>query len=126
MTDVPKLTTTVNYDELSPDIRNVVRMLREYGFDTTDSGDGSRFAAGDEQGYPVPMVAIKVSPADLVSETDRLLALLRLKRIPVTAPGPELGFEVCIEASYEPCSGLGLIVLTGLDDTLLAQKSILR
>lgn len=31
----------INYEELDPGIREIVRRLRELGWDTTDSGDGA-------------------------------------------------------------------------------------
>lgn len=34
--------TDVNYDALDPGIREIVRAIRAAGFDTTDSGDGSK------------------------------------------------------------------------------------
>jgi len=40
---------TIDYDEIDPGIRDVVRRLREAGYNTTDSGDGvTKFAEGGE------------------------------------------------------------------------------
>lgn len=47
---------TLNYEEMDPGIRDVVKALNEAGFETTDSGDGSK-AATDEDAFAFPHVA---------------------------------------------------------------------
>lgn len=49
----------MNYDELSPGIRHLVRALNEHGFETTDSGDGTNFKEGMECSVPYPMVVVQ-------------------------------------------------------------------
>jgi hypothetical protein len=47
----------MNYEDLDPGIREVVRMLRDAGFNTTDSGDGvTKVALGHEGVMTVPHV----------------------------------------------------------------------
>ena len=36
---------TIDYETISPGVRRLVRLLTAYGFNTTDSGDGSTHAA---------------------------------------------------------------------------------
>lgn len=56
--------TFPGYDELDPGIRDLVRFLRErHGFNTTDSGDGSKAATMD-CAMPFPHVVIKIDGDD--------------------------------------------------------------
>lgn len=57
---------------LSPGIRDLVIRLNSLGFYTTDSGDGSNFAAGMEGALPVPMVAVKTTRLDFFQDSHRL------------------------------------------------------
>lgn len=64
----------IDYDKLSPGIRQLVRQLRQDGFETTDSGDGSSHAAGMEGALPFRHVFIKCdTPAMMLIDT-RFLA----------------------------------------------------
>lgn len=58
-------------DKLDPGIRELVLRLREHGFRTTDSGDGSKFGT-TEGALPFPHVVMVAHPETLVLETDRL------------------------------------------------------
>lgn len=82
-----------DYEQLDPGIRGIVRLLREAGFETTDSGDGvSKPGAGvvDNDGVMEVMdlahVAATVSIDTMRSEADRLQMLL--------------GADWVVEASY--------------------------
>jgi hypothetical protein len=118
---------TVAYDELDPGIRQVVRWLNDNGFDTTDSGDGkTKFVAENpmECAQPFPNVAIETTPATLVSQCDRLAALLREKGIevrPMGWDGPEEPGLVNFQGFYDPSisTDKAYIALTGLDDQTL-------
>jgi len=76
------------YESLSPGIRKLVRKLNEWGFDTTDSGDGTNYKEGMECAVPYPMVVILLDreKRDPFEETDRLTKLL-------TDAGVEIGSE---------------------------------
>ena len=94
-----------DYDEVSSGIRGAVRFLRERGFCTTDSGDGSNHLAGMEGAMEEPMVACVAHPHDLLAEADRLHLLLvehGLKRIH-------------IQASYDPADEIGTLLIVGRD-----------
>jgi hypothetical protein len=96
---------------LDPGIRQTVKWLQDNGFVTTDSGDGvsktEAIATGEALGFP--HVFMMCSPDTLFVEAHRLYDLLRGKNL--TSPQ--------VEASYSPADGIALLLLTGLDDTLL-------
>lgn len=93
-----------NYDELDPGIRHVVRLLRSYGFETTDSGDGvsKRTALDDLDPFdrevwlitdgvlPFPHVAASTDVREMVSEAERMAEVL--------------GEPWVVEASYSTAS----------------------
>jgi hypothetical protein len=66
---------TIDYDELNPGIRDLVRELREvHGLNTTDSGDGvTNVEAGMEGALEEKHVFILVQLVDMI-ETTRTLA----------------------------------------------------
>ena len=78
----------VDYDELSPGIRDLVRELNDLGYETTDSGDGTNYQEGMECALPYRHVIGIIPPEKDVREfTDTLQ-----DRYP----------EARIEASYAP------------------------
>ena len=106
----------IDYATIDEGVRDVVRWLNEYGFPTTDSGDGTKdmACALDE-----PMVAITASPGDMVLVADRLRGMLDdigIECVPVAAqplPMPQ------IQASYDPTSGIATVVILNLRDEML-------
>lgn len=65
---------------LDPGIRDVVKLLREHGYATTDSGDGvSKPEGWHESGeaMPYPHVACTTESATLRADSERLVELLR-------------------------------------------------
>lgn len=131
-------------DGLDIHIRRTVRWLRRLGFRTIDSGDGRSKRGGPHEWcmQPFPNVMVVVPAAQLVAETDRLVAELGRRGIPVHgigtwgihhdpwyrdqvriegdmepyAPGAE------IQATYQPVSSRGAfadIQLLYVDDALL-------
>jgi hypothetical protein len=106
----------IDYESIDPGIRETVRWLRTLGYETTDSGDG-RSKVGMGCALPYPNVAIKLTVADgnwIVGCTRRLAALLRGR-------GVEL-FNGAVQLSYDPIQEDALIVLTGVDDDVLAGR----
>ena len=91
---------------LNPGIRHTVKTLREWGFDTRDSGDGT--TAQFECDLSYPYVHIVTAPATMASETDRLIRLLESQGINFAdCPHPQEDPEgaakhPCVEASYLP------------------------
>lgn len=103
-------------EDLDPGIRRFVVLLREAGFDTTDSGDGvSKSEAGDAETLDFPHVAISSSLATLFADCDRILAFMRTLNIKV---GPAQ-----IEGSYDPAQEGALIMVTSIDDAALPPEA---
>lgn len=102
---------------LNPGIRSTVQRLREWGFNTADSGDG--LTAQYDCDLPCPYVHIVTAPEELVSETERLVNLLNDVGIDfANCPHPQFDPEGAIghpsvEASYLPlqrqCAAIHLI-----------------
>ena len=80
---------------IDPGVRDTVALLRAHGFDTTDSGDGSK-AETMGCAFPFPNVAAVTGRAELLDEADRMAELL----------GPEWR----VEASYNPGDGVYLLL----------------
>jgi hypothetical protein len=91
----------IDYSELDPGIRDVVRVMREAGFDTTDSGDGVSKPKDGMCVLEYPHVFAMTEPARMVSEADRLVALL----------GPEWDVDV----SYSPRDGKAILSAAKMD-----------
>lgn len=71
----------IDYDELDPGIRDIVKMLREQGFETTDSGDGVAKFQQESKYYgcapePYPHVYCHTEPDDIVVEAEKLAEVL--------------------------------------------------
>lgn len=117
---MPPLASEV-LEQLDPNIRRVVATLRAHGFDTFDSGDGSAFDEkeafyGEGTCIPAPHVHIAVTPEALVSEADRLMALVSTWRLPaVPNQVPDLG----VEAVYMPSTGTAALALVGITDEMV-------
>lgn len=101
-----------DYEQLDPGIREVVRLCRDNGFETTDSGDG---CCEIPCAYGGPMVAMVVSPALLLLEADRLWLTLRAE----TGAHDLAAQGVQVQASYDPANRVAVLLLTGLDDKKL-------
>jgi hypothetical protein len=88
------------YRHLDPGVRELVRELNGHGFHTTDSGDGvSKPEIG--RTFDFLHVLMVTDPINMVSEADRLAALLP------TLSHPSLS----VEASYRPADGAGVLFL---------------
>jgi hypothetical protein len=108
---------TLDYTTLTPGIRAVVKLLRDNGFYTTDSGDGvTNVAAGMEGALPVPHVHCFVPRRRMFSETSRLVRLLR-----------DAGLRIemaMIQSVYDPADHKNASVsLYGVDDRVLSNVS---
>lgn len=66
----PKQLEQINYDEISPGIRDLVRELREVHFmETVDSGDGTNLDGGMDCALPHRHVFMQVSIDSMIAET---------------------------------------------------------
>lgn len=108
----------LDYSTLTPGIRRTVALVRSWGFETTDSGDGvTNVQAGMEEAMTRPNVYMTVLPSCLIAEADRLLRELLNVGVEVDTQGPDDG--PCIQGMYEPCGDSAGILLMGVDDALL-------
>ena len=112
----------INYDELDPGVRRLVRALREHNFMTTDSGDG-RTKPEDERtfGDRAHVAMVPLSANLILSESNRLRDLI-LKwltpRISYAAPyDPDDEHEIF--ASYDPKDRSVVIILFDVTDEML-------
>lgn len=109
----------LDYGTLTPGIRRTVALVRSWGFETTDSGDGvTNVQAGMEEAMTVPNVYISVrDPERLIRESQGLLQRLASIGVDMGAQGPDNA--PCIQAMYDPCTNSAGILLMGVDDALL-------
>ena len=96
-------------DNLSPGICGAVLWLRQRGWETTDSGDGTNYAQGMEGALPCPMVVVHTIPFVLRETADAILADLRGALGDGVGDGPD---GLLIEATYFPSSGRAIILVT--------------
>lgn len=92
---------TFDYSKLDEGVREVVRHLRAKGFNTTDSGDGTK-AATMECAVPFPMVAATCLPFDLIVESNRMQVCLDEKWSDTWK----------VEGSYAPQEGVAILLAT--------------
>lgn len=112
----------IDYDELDPGIREVVRRLNDAHFTTTDSGDGyskaEHIASGDAEA--IPHVYILVEAGTIVAECERLMALVESWGLVVDAVGEG---PIWIQATYDPTSAAGVVMLAGVLDVDIASSA---
>lgn len=111
-------------DGLDPGIARTVAWLRAHGFVTTDSGDGrTKFEKGwteDDGVLPYPHVVIQVQPQELVAEAERLCRLLHAEHgVTIEPTPPEPPDPPQIDATYSVASGVAMIELKHVDDSML-------
>lgn len=112
----------LDYSQLDAGIRDTVRWLRARGYHTSDSGDGTK--AGEmDCAWPVPMVVIQVPRDELAKVCDAIASELQARGISLSEPNtdPYTPGAIVLHGSYDPRSKAeGVIVLSGVDDALLA------
>lgn len=116
----PKHIEEIDYDQLDPGIRQCVRMLRQAGYETCDSGDGE--TKGDN-GLPFGHVVIQV-PNPYTSVAELLHVQQHLKRkgltcVPRPPEGEPAADEVVVELSYNPAEPVAVIVIEHITDAKL-------
>lgn len=107
------------YESLSPKIRKLVRLLHGWGYETTDSGDGSNAEEGMECAVPFPMVVVQLNDwtSGLEIEAIALWEHLKEKAHVPMGQSSETGLRK-VEASYEVGGSRLLLVLHVTDDDL--------
>ena len=96
--------------EVDPGIAPLVNLLKEHGFNSTDSGDG-KSKPPEHRAFDFPHVFVMTQKDVLLSETDRLYQLLQSQGI--------TGFTV--EGNYGPADDVSMIMVLGKDEAELAQ-----
>lgn len=106
--------------KIDPGVRMLVSLLRQHGFETTDSGDGK--TKGDD-GLDVPHVHMTCHAQLMAFEADRLHRVLSLHGVtvqPIDDPK-----SPCIQATYDPAAvdSTGVISLFGVTDAMIRPPS---
>lgn len=118
------MTGDINYDELDPGIREVVRWLRYLGFDTTDSGDGVTKVGEMACAIAEPHVFMVVNDFELLDDADTLHTECSQLGLPAFDPNTMKGFK--IEATYDPADASAILALYGVNDEMLAEARKLK
>lgn len=109
----------LNYEELDPGIRQLVRILNNRGFVTTDSGDGY---SKDEEArvFDQPHVCISLdSPDDIIPAADRLIEVMATYGVEIVTQGPEDVKTPCIQVDYCPVTRrASMLLMDVLDEDL--------
>lgn len=106
------MTDDLNYAELDPGVRKLVRLLRAQGFRTCDSGDGVSKPPEWEGVLTVAHVFMETGPEDMVSEANLLFTVLEsVLHVPIT-PG-------MIQASFDPADGSAVLAVMGVNDAMI-------
>jgi hypothetical protein len=99
----------IDYETLNPGIRRLVKMLRDAGFETTDSGDGkTNVEAGMEHALKVPHVHCVVLSLNMRAEAFRMLNLLT-----------DAGLDIesgQVQALFDPVDGVATVSVYGISD----------
>lgn len=95
---------SIDYSQLDPGIRDIVRQLRDAGFETTDSGDGHSKAAEifDGEALDYAHVFCVATPGHLVAEAKLLAQALN----DLSAPA-----RWRVEGSYSPADDSALLLI---------------
>jgi hypothetical protein len=113
---------SINYEELDPGVRRLVRALREHNFMTTDSGDG-RTKPEDERtfGDRAHVAMVPMNANLILSESNRLRALiLQWLKSPIVLPDqPDPDSLHEINSSYDPKDRSVVIILFDVTDEML-------
>jgi hypothetical protein len=91
------MTDDFDYEQLDPDIRETVRLLREHDFETTDSGDGVTKKDWIEAGEALdfPHVAAATTPDCMIVDAETMARVL--------------GKGWVVEASYSTADGRAIL-----------------
>lgn len=109
----------INVEELDPNIRKTVEILKSFGFETTDSGDGfSKFQTEEPMGCALdfPNIFMVVKPENMVSESHTLLDLIKL-----IGKESVLG-KIMIETNYSPIDETAILCLYYFSDDDLNEQ----
>lgn len=106
-------------ESLDPGVRRLVTLLRERGFNTTDSGDGVS-KPSDERSMDVPHVAILCpSPSAAIGIVGRVVDVLRDAGVDFDPPCDCCGLapRCHVQMSWSPLDDVAIVMVTGVRDT---------
>ena len=106
----------LDYAALNPGIRRTVHLLREAGFNTTDSSDGATHEYECDRGYPYVSI-ITEHPTETA---DALLEVLATEGVSVLPIGTDGDRGIYIQATYDPANRIGVVELVNMTDADLA------
>lgn len=106
----------LDVSQLDEGIRDLVVLLRENGFETTDSGDGSK-AMDMDCAVDVPHVYMKGDLETAKAESTRLMKLLESHSVLFD------GEVTSIEVSYSPVDDICMLAVFGVTDDMLVRPS---
>ena len=114
----------IDYDELDPGIRETVRLLRKWGFETTDSGDGVSKKGTEQEPLMLqfPHVFMRSTSQGLITSAENLHRLMDHHGVSFD-PDFEAERYPGIEATYSPTDGAAIILLRDIDDKTLEGSS---
>lgn len=98
--------------DLSPGIRNLVLAMREAGFKTVDSGDGTNYENGMACAVPFKMVACVVPQEQAFAEADRLHSFMKEY---------EPGWVWQVDLSYNPGDRVCMLVVAEQDTDMIQE-----
>lgn len=98
---------------INPGIRKFVRLFRDHGFETVDSGDGETHdhECDRDEGYVVIRLNDRMSLVDCANEVMVIMEVAGIRLAPTTGP--------TIQASYSPIDGFRIIDIHGIHDRML-------
>jgi hypothetical protein len=100
-------------------VRELVERLQAAGFRTTDSGDGVSKPA-EQRTMDIPHVCIHPDAEELISEANLVALFLRDRGVTLEPLGPDSPEDhPRVEASYDPASGVALILVLGVRSEML-------
>lgn len=108
-------------ETLAPGIRRTVALLRSWGYDTIDSGDGvTNREAGMEcaRDYPHVSILLGGNGSDLAARAVELMVALRRRGISTGEIGSG---KPAIQASYDPETNVAMLEVIDLDDSKLPE-----
>lgn len=114
----------LNYEELDPGIRELVRWLRSLGFDTCDSGDGeSKPQERRFLDFQHVFIIVK-EPQNLIEECLRLQTMLKRDHgIELKPSGPDEEGNPEVGGSFDPANRLATIEVYHIEDSMLRRPS---
>lgn len=116
------ITDLFDYTQLDSGIRETVRFIRDAGFNTTDSGDGVSKGGFDDVlsgNLGFPHVVVRIKAHEMLEEAHRLQVHLEGRLGPAEGDD-EYGPAWQVELSYDPASGVAIIMVRDVNDAMLA------